>query len=264
MNWEGGDYISKPVQVEEVVARINTHLTIRNLQKRLEEQNVRLRQEIGERRRAEKALEKERDFINTLVQSSPAFFVAIGADLKTIMMNGAMLSALGYTAEEVKGKDYLTTFVPEDDHGILSGIFSRIITERKPAINENHLLTRDGRRLLVEWRGRPIFNEEGEFDYFFGVGIDITGSRQLEQERERLISELQDALAGITVLKGLLPICAKCKKIRNDRGYWEKIETYIESHTEALFTHGLCGECADKIYGEQEWYKKRKQEGDSA
>jgi len=68
-------------------------------------------------------------------------------------------------------------------------------------------------------------------------------------EREKLIGELQDALAKVKLLSGLLPICASCKKIRDDQGYWKQIEVYIQSHSEAEFTHGICPDCAQKLYG---------------
>ena len=61
---------------------------------------------------------------------------------------------------------------------------------------------------------------------------------------ERLISELQAALAQVRSLRGLIPICAWCKKIRNDHGYWEQLELYLTSHSEADFTHGMCPDCA--------------------
>ena len=64
----------------------------------------------------------------------------------------------------------------------------------------------------------------------------------------------------IKVLRGLLPICSSCKSIRNDEGYWKSIEGYIESHTDTLFTHGLCPKCMEKIYGEMDWYKKMKED----
>ncbi len=70
--------------------------------------------------------------------------------------------------------------------------------------------------------------------------------------------ELKRARAEIKTLRGYIPICAKCKKIRNDEGFWSQIETYIENHTEALFSHGICPECTEELYGEQDWYKKRK------
>jgi len=67
-------------------------------------------------------------------------------------------------------------------------------------------------------------------------------------ERERLIHELQEALAKVKKLSGFLPICASCKKIRNDQGYWMQIEAYIRDHSEAEFSHGICPECMKKLY----------------
>lgn len=70
----------------------------------------------------------------------------------------------------------------------------------------------------------------------------------LENEREKLIIKLQVALSEIKVLKGLIPICTWCKKIRDDTGYWKKIEFYIEERSEAKFTHGICPTCAKKEF----------------
>ncbi len=75
-----------------------------------------------------------------------------------------------------------------------------------------------------------------------------TERRQLEKERENLIAELQKALSEIKILGGLLPICASCKKIRNDSGYWEQIETYITERSDAVFSHGICPECMKRLY----------------
>lgn len=66
----------------------------------------------------------------------------------------------------------------------------------------------------------------------------------------QLINELQAALSHVKQLKGLLPICAHCKKVRNDTGYWQQVETYIESHSEAQFSHGICPDCVQKYYAE--------------
>ena len=74
--------------------------------------------------------------------------------------------------------------------------------------------------------------------------------RLVEQQRERLIIELQRRLAEIRELRGMLPICAHCKKIRDDRGYWEAIETYLHSHQQIDFTHSICPECLTKFYPE--------------
>ncbi len=73
-------------------------------------------------------------------------------------------------------------------------------------------------------------------------------SKRHEEEREKLIGDLQEALSKVKQLSGLLPICASCKKIRDDNGYWNQIESYLREHSEAEFSHGLCPECAQKLY----------------
>ncbi len=72
--------------------------------------------------------------------------------------------------------------------------------------------------------------------------------RSLQQQMEKKNSELQKALDEIKILRGILPICASCKKIRNDDGYWEQIESYIGDHSEVEFSHGCCEECTHKLY----------------
>ncbi len=76
----------------------------------------------------------------------------------------------------------------------------------------------------------------------------IQEKNRIEREREKLIVQLQEALAQIKTLKGLLPICAACKKIRDDQGYWEQLEVYITDRTDAEFSHSICPDCAQKLY----------------
>ena len=77
---------------------------------------------------------------------------------------------------------------------------------------------------------------------------EIERRKRVEREREKLIGDLQEALSEVKTLRGFLPICAYCKKIRDDAGYWQKIETYIQQHSEAQFSHGICPECAKTLY----------------
>jgi hypothetical protein len=89
--------------------------------------------------------------------------------------------------------------------------------------------------------------------WFMGMFGLIFGARNLQgyvQERERLIGELQEALAKVKTLSGLIPICASCKKVRDDRGYWTQLETYLAQHSDAEFSHGLCLDCMRKLYPE--------------
>ena len=80
------------------------------------------------------------------------------------------------------------------------------------------------------------------------LSIEVAERRRYGKERDTVILELQDALARIKTLTGLLPTCASCKKIRNSKGNWEQMEFYIQNHSEAKFSHGMCPSCAKKLY----------------
>lgn len=105
----------------------------------------------------------------------------------------------------------------------------------------------DGSPLNVEIRFRRL---TGESARYVSVIRDITERVRVEQEKELLIGKLQQALGEVKTLSGLLPICAACKKIRDDQGYWHQVEIFVKKHTEADFTHGLCPECAEKTRDE--------------
>ncbi len=79
-------------------------------------------------------------------------------------------------------------------------------------------------------------------------GAVVAGRKRAEEERERLVHHLRDALDHVKVLRGLLPICAACKRIRNNQGCWEAIEAYVSQRSEADFTHSICAECAERLY----------------
>jgi hypothetical protein len=86
--------------------------------------------------------------------------------------------------------------------------------------------------------------DEGEFAGFIGSCIDVTES----YEARKALKAAQEA--EINSLKGLLPICMSCKKIKDDDGYWNQLEVYIRDHSQADFTHGLCPACAVEMYGD--------------
>ena len=82
------------------------------------------------------------------------------------------------------------------------------------------------------------------------VGYYLAKKRQADAARSSLIVQLEASLSTIRKLSGLLPICASCKRIRDDKGYWNQLETYISEHSEAEFSHGFCPECMKKLYGD--------------
>jgi hypothetical protein len=77
---------------------------------------------------------------------------------------------------------------------------------------------------------------------------EVEERKKAEQEKENIISELQKTLAEVKILRGILPICSFCKKIRNDKGYWDQVEIYVGQHSDAEFSHSICPECVDKHY----------------
>lgn len=100
-------------------------------------------------------------------------------------------------------------------------------------------ITEARRRAIVK---AALFNEE--------LQKEIEVRKQIENERAKLIRELQDALVKVKQLSGLLPICASCKKIRDDRGSWSHVESYIRDHSEAEFSHSICPDCVKELYPE--------------
>jgi hypothetical protein len=86
------------------------------------------------------------------------------------------------------------------------------------------------------------------------LAVKIIESQQLQKELEDAVEHLKTTLSEVKTLTGLLPICTSCKKIRDDKGYWNQIELYIKEHSEADFSHSICPECAKKLY--PEFYKE--------
>ena len=105
---------------------------------------------------------------------------------------------------------------------------------------------RDGRRIPVEMTITPLAASGQRL--YLTIARNISERRQAEEERERLILELWDALAKVKTLSGLLPICAACKKIRDNAGYWTQVEVYIRDHADVEFSHGICPECFEELY----------------
>jgi transcriptional regulator with GAF, ATPase, and Fis domain len=105
----------------------------------------------------------------------------------------------------------------------------------------------------------PGLYDETDRDVLISVAdqVALAIERKIsEEKREALIRELHSALEEVKTLQGILPICSSCKKIRDDSGYWNQIETYIQQHSKAMFSHGLCPSCSDALYGEEDWYKE--------
>jgi two-component system cell cycle sensor histidine kinase/response regulator CckA len=126
-------------------------------------------------------LQEEMKFRESFIQSLPGFFVAINSKGKTVLINDLMLQALGYTRDEVVGRDYLATLVPTSEREKVSSVFQELIHKNEATISENHIIAKDGKELLMEWQGRYVLHETNQVDCFYGVGTNITERKRSEE-----------------------------------------------------------------------------------
>jgi PAS domain-containing protein len=111
-------------------------------------------------------------------------------------------------------------------------------------------MTGDGTPRWLDVRVGPVFDRWGGLAGRLAVARDISARKSVEAQREQLIAELQSALSKVTQLEGMLPICANCRKVRDDKGYWDSIEDYVGRRSALQFTHGICPDCTDRLYPE--------------
>jgi PAS domain S-box-containing protein len=205
---------------------------------------------ITERKWAEEALMQAEERFRSLFNEAPVGYHEVDKEGYVTKLNYTELNMLGYTAQEVIGQPiWKFTAEPEKVKRIFE---AKIAADLMPGQAFERIYRRkDGTTLIVIAEDRLLKNEKGGIIGIRTTIQDITDRKRAQEEREKLIQELQDALASIKRLRGLLPICASCKKIRDDKGYWNQIESYIRDHSEAEFSHGICPECFKKLYPDQ-------------
>ncbi|HTP59366.1 MAG TPA: histidine kinase N-terminal 7TM domain-containing protein, partial [Spirochaetia bacterium] len=167
----------------------------------------------------------------TLVEKMPDGFLVVDPLERIIDINATAARLLG-VAPPVIGKTLRDA--SQDLHDLLS---------RGPA---EHMPTFSPARdpaLTLEVSVTCLVGRSGRRSGRILLVRDVTERRRAEKEREMLIADLRDALGNIKKLSGLLPICASCKKIRDDKGYWHQVEAYMKDHAEVEFSHGLCPDC---------------------
>jgi PAS domain S-box-containing protein len=206
---------------------------------------------ITERQRAEEALRESQDQLAGIVNSAMDAIITIDAEQRIILFNTAAEQMFRYAAARAIGQS-LDQFIPERFHLLhrdyIHDFGHNGVTSRGAmgALGVVRGLRADGEEFLVE---ASISQIEAAGQKLYTVILrDITERKRVEEEREELLVEFQAALAKIKTLGGLLPICASCKKIRDDQGYWTQVEVYIRNHSEVEFSHGICPECMKKLY----------------
>lgn len=181
-------------------------------------------------------------------------------DCETWMGAGGTFHYVSPSCKRISGYDpevfydnadiFLEMVHPDDRKRMGEHITSCLVTGREPCQIEFRIVRPDGEERWIEHFCRAVYDEGGLFLGSRANNRDITERKRIEAEREALICDLQEARDNIKTLGGLIPICSSCKKIRDDQGYWNKLESYISKHSDAEFTHSICTECAKKLYPE--------------
>ena len=160
---------------------------------------------------------------------------------------------LGYEEDEVANhlSEWEKRLHPDDRDAVYADL-NRLLHGETPFYhNEHRLRCKDGSYRWILDRGKIVsWTEDNKPLKVVGTHTDITQRKEIEIENQKLLRELKDALNEVKTLSRLLPICAKCKRIRDDKGYWNQIESYIRDHSDVQFTHGICPECSRELYPE--------------
>lgn len=205
-------------------------------------------------RRLRESEETYRSLTEDVLDGSNVGIFVLSADFTVVWVNRTLERFFGLPRGEAIGKDKRQLIrdrirhIFYDPEEFAEKVTATYANNTYVEEFECHIRAEEGReeRWLQHWSkpiGRGLY-AGGRIEVYY----DITERKRGEEERESLLIRLQQALAEVRKLSGLLPLCASCKKIRDDKGHWQHMEVYIRDHSEAEFTHSLCPECSARLY----------------
>ncbi len=216
---------------------------------------------INDVKRAEHVLYKSEKRLREMTNCLGEGLYVMDNDGLVTFMNPEAERLLGWTEAELMGKKIHDIIHHRKTGGSCQSFaecpMHKVIEtgERFVSLDEV-FISKDGREFTVSLIAAPLM-ENGHIVASITSFHDISERTKLALEREKLILDLQKALVEIKTLHGILPICSHCKKIRDDKGAWQPMETYISGHTDSEFSHGYCPECAKKALEEVDEFKKK-------
>jgi PAS domain S-box-containing protein len=178
------------------------------------------------------------------VSPDPIYILSTRGEI--IQTNRAAVKKSGYGEQELLGNAIYSLFTPSSQN-----IFEKhfpILMELGLCNVEVEFVSKDGSISVMDCAAVAIYNGEGNVSSLMVAQRDVTERIGWAKEREKLILDLQVALDKVKTLRGLIPICSSCKKVRDDKGYWQQVESYVSEHTLAEFSHGICPDCFKKLY----------------
>lgn len=213
--------------------------------------------DVTQRRQMEEALKKSEERFREMADLLPGAVVEMDTQANFTYVNHHGLELFGYTQADLDtGFNGLEIIHPQDRERAAKRFQDRM-NKTDSAPTEYRMITKEKESIWVFLNASTIYRS-GKIAGLRAVLTDISSRKAVEDEREKLIGKLETALAEIKTLKGIVPICSHCKKIRDDKGYWNILESFIQEHSHAKFSHGLCPDCSDSMYGKELWYQNMK------
>lgn len=184
-----------------------------------------------------------------VLEAAPDALLMCNRKGEVILTNSQIEKIFGYRPDELRGRNF-TVLLPERLRSVhaehAEGFFCNPAQRQMGASKRLSGLRKDGSEIPVEISLSPLHTEDGLVAL---AGIrDVSERRRTEDEREKLIAELKQAVEKVKLLSGLLSICASCKRIRDEEGHWESLEIYIRDRSSANFSHSICPDCVRKLY----------------
>jgi len=203
--------------------------------------------DITQRKMELDSLQRSEEIFRAVFDRGTVGIAMIGADLRFNRVNPTLLRILGRSESELVGLKISDVTHPDDVEKVSQLALSLFRSEIPYYRLEKRYLHKNGTTVWAHLTATAIPNSEGVPEFGLAMIEDISEAKKYEQERESMIGQLQEALANVKTLSGLLPMCSWCKKIRDEHGVWSEIENYIQQRSDADITHGICTECQNKI-----------------
>jgi PAS domain S-box-containing protein len=186
-------------------------------------------------------------YLAAIVDSAEEAIIGQTMDGTITTWNTGAKRLYGYSEEEAVGQP-ASMIVPEAEREQADALFAKLQIGEAVEQFETIRRRKDGAPVDVSLTLSAIRDRNGKIIGASSIGYDVTERKRMEEERTHLIAHLNEMLSKVKTLSGLLPICASCKKIRDDKGYWQQLETFVREHSGAEFSHSICPECMRRLY----------------
>ncbi len=217
-----------------------------------------LKNEILIRKKTEENLRSSERKLSTLMSNLPGMAYRCYNDEHFTMLFVSMgcKDLTGYSSEELINNKSVnfSSLIHEDDRDNIFTDVESAVNDCRPFKLNYRIVDKSGNIKWVWEQGRSIYSPAGEFLFLEGFITDVSNQKSIELEREELIETLQRTLDKVNILSGLLPLCSHCKKVRDDKGYWNQIDEYITTNSDADISHSICPDCAEQYYADYNLY----------